>query len=232
MSTALFDPPELTPLTDICPGARKSALCAGATEQGSGQWFELRMGIPTASEISNVVTSRGEPCNGEARKTYMAGLVGERLTRTIDVDHSTPAMERGKALEPKARAWYELETGRDVREVGFVYQDKARRWGGSPDGLCGERGIEIKCPQRAQMIKTLLAGDKIPAKYIGQVQFLMFITGLSVWDFLVWTPEPQIPNRIWTVEADAKLHAAYAEHLTPFCDDLATMENHLRRLAA
>ena len=43
-------------------------------QQGSVEWFEARLGIPTASEFSRIVTPTGKL--SAARVTYMGELLG------------------------------------------------------------------------------------------------------------------------------------------------------------
>lgn len=230
MSPALFDaPPELT-LADVgVRGGSESAVVVDC-EQNTAAWFALRCGIPTASGFDNIVTPTGEPRKGKTPQSYMNGLLAERLMGRVEMNmKDTPAMERGRNLEPQARADYAFEQGRAVREVGFVYEGAGHRWGGSPDGLCEDRGIEIKCPMHRNMIGTLRAGV-VPPEYVMQVHGLMWICGLDVWDFVLWTPEAEIPNAVWTVERDDKLRAALAEHVPAFCEEMAQAETKLREM--
>ena len=79
-------------------------------------------------------------------------------------------MERGKALEPQARAFYAFHADADVRQVGFIgrrvsmadIQDpEAIHVGCSPDGLVGDDGgLELKVPLEHTHISYLaLDGD-------------------------------------------------------------------------
>jgi hypothetical protein len=194
-------------------------------EQGSGAWLRARLGIPTASMFSNIVTSTGLPCKGVGRANYMRDLCLERLTGRM-LDHFvSPAMERGTMLEPQARAWYELQTGREVQEVGMVFND-ARTCAGSPDGLCEDRGIEIKCPEGRQMLSILIRGD-MPPDYGSQVQGCMWLTGLKKWDFIGYTDDC-LPSVIWTVEASDKWQDCADVEIPRFCAELDAMEAMLR----
>ena len=199
-------------------------------EQGSSQWFGAKCGRPSASNMSLVVTSRGEPTKGETRKTYLCKLVAERLTHSVEMDHCSAATERGQNLEPRARRWYETMTGRAVQQVGFITDD-AGRFGCSPDGLMPDRGLEVKCPLRRQMVKTLLGG-KVPTEYIVQIQFSMWLTGARLWDFVLYTPEPEIPSVIWPVERDDRLWAAFAEHVPAFCGEIDAAVKQINELSS
>jgi len=144
-------------------GASKTAIVIDC-EQGDAQWWKNRIGVVSASRIGDFLKLDGTLKGGLTPKSYRNGLVAERLTRQIENQYSTPAMERGTELEPKARRVYEFETGRKVAQVGFIL-DKGRRWGGSPDGLCHDRGLEIKGPMHRGMIAAVMS-DKPPTAYL------------------------------------------------------------------
>jgi len=249
MTPTLHDPPAETTLAALgVQGTRPDAV-ALTCEQNGAEWFTARLGIPTASAIANVITGSGEATKGQTRKSYMNGLIAERLTRSVEMQHSTPAMERGHLLEPRARDWYEFTTGRDVQQVGFVYGDAEHKdilsaniitsdsiagsqdselfekiitntvsYGCSPDGICGDRTIQIKCPMRRGMIGTLLRG-KLPAEYVSQIQCEMHVCGVDLCDFVLFTPEPHIPSQIWTIAADPKWQAAFPQAIADFCGE-------------
>jgi len=191
------------------------ALC----EQGSAEWFGLRGGNLTASNADLVVTSQGKAASGQTRQTYINSLIAERLLHAVEMGHSNPAMERGTFLEPKARDWYAFVTGRDVKQVGFVYGNESRRYGCSPDGLCSDRLLEIKCPMHKTMIGDLLRG-KVPTGYLAQINFQMWTCQVPLLDFVLFTPEPEIPSVIWTVEADPAMQAAFAIHVPAFLNEV------------
>ena len=189
-------------------------------KQGDETWLKARCGIPSASEFNRIVTSKGSATSSAVRERYLNEKIGERVGCTVQVHNVSDAMERGTQLEPKARAWYEATTGADVVEVGFCHADKAGRWGASPDGLVGDDGgIEIKCPGRPQMI-ACLRRDHAPADYFVQVQGCLWVTGRRWWDVIVYTEDYGIPNRIWRVAAHDQMHAAFAEHIPAFCDEV------------
>lgn len=189
-------------------------------KQGSPDWFRMRLGKPTASQITNVVTAQGKATASEARSKYLAELVLERITGKVREIFVTAAMQRGVELEPRARAWYEIETGRDVRKVGFVERDDfTGMFGCSPDGMCEDRGLELKALLPQNHIACLLSG-KTPAEYVQQCQFSMFVTGVPRWDLVLFTDAAGVPNRTWELEADAKVQAGFLEHVPAFCREV------------
>jgi exodeoxyribonuclease (lambda-induced) len=175
------------------------------------------------------MTPTGKPARNAARHRYLCELVGERLSGVVQEHYTTDAMERGTMLEPRARAWYEIQTGADVARPGFVFADESRRWGCSPDGLMADGGLEIKCPLRINFVAMLL-DDGPPTEYLMQCQAAMWICQRRRWDLLLYTEDEGIPNRVWTIERDPVLHAAFEEILPAFCADLEAAVATLRAL--
>ena len=110
-------------------------------EQGSEEWLRARLGVPTASCYSKLITTQGK--RSAQAEGYINELIGQRITGEIPETFKSEAMERGNELEPQARAYYELVTDNDVEEVGLILNDIGA--GCSPDGLIGDDGgLEIK----------------------------------------------------------------------------------------
>jgi len=181
--------------------------------QGSEEWFELRRGIVTASEFTNIITPTWKPRTGETRNTYLHRKLTEKaIGLTADEAHSV-AIEHGQLLEPDARAWFEMQHDCDVQKVGFCTTDDGRI-GCSPDGLIGEDGgIEIKCPQPHTHSKYLLAGE-VPPQYLPQVHGSMLVTGRAYWYFLSYSRffDPLLIR----VERDEQIQQTLATELDQF----------------
>ena len=201
-------------------------------EQGGVEWHQARLGLPTASRFADIVTATGKATKNAARETYKAQLLVERLTGQLMSNFATPAMQRGTDLEPRARAWYELETGRAVKQVGLVIlEGDGWKCGASPDGLCEDRGLEIKCPLPHTMIAQLLE-DGRPDAYDVQIQACMWVSGVMRWDLVLFTDSTGIPNKVYEIHANAGLHLAFAEHIPAFCAELAECEARLIGMGA
>lgn len=156
--------------------------------QGSPEWFAARLGRVTASRVADVV-AKTKSGWGASRANYMAQLIAERLAGTVAESFSNAAMQWGTQTEPDARAAYEFRTDRDVAEVGFINHPAIEMSGASPDGLIGDDGlIEIKCPNTATHIDTLLSGGTVPGKYVIQMQWQMACTGRKWCDFVSFDP--------------------------------------------
>jgi len=166
-------------------------------EQGTQEWLEARLGCPSGSGFSKLITASGTPSS--SAESYINDLIAELITGESTPFHVTEWMQRGTELEPFARMNYELETDREVTEVGFCMHD-ILRCGVSPDGLIGgDGGIEIKCPKPSTHVKYLRNG-KLPSEYKAQVMGCLWITGREWWDFMSY--HPQMPNLLIRVHRD------------------------------
>ena len=157
-------------------------------EQRSEEWFAARLGCVTASRTADVMATTKTGYSA-SRANYMAQLITERLTQTPTEGFSSAAMQWGTDTEPQARMAYELMTGEAVVETGFIPHPTITGFGASPDGLVGSDGlIEIKCPNSATHIETLLDG-KVPSKYMIQMQVQMMCCGREWCDFVSFRPD-------------------------------------------
>jgi len=172
-------------------------------EQGSEEWLKARLGVPSASNFSKLITMKGTLST--QAKAYVDALVAETITGESTYVKVTDAMQRGTELEPYARERYFYETGNSVEEVGFCLHDDYQA-GASPDGLIGEDGgLEIKCPLGGTMVSYLRVG-RLPSKYWQQVQGCLHITGRKWWDFMAYHPD--MKPLIVRVERDEAFIAA------------------------
>jgi len=152
-------------------------------EQGTEAWFNIRIGKVTASRVADVL-AKTKTGYSTTRDNYMAQLVCERLTGQKGESFTNAAMQHGTETEPLARAAYEARYDVLVDEVGFVSHPTIEMSGASPDGLVGDDGlIEIKCPNTATHIETLLS-ESVPNKYYTQMQFQIACTGRKWCDFV------------------------------------------------
>jgi hypothetical protein len=191
-------------------------------DQGTPEWFQARLGIPTASRFGDILTSQAKPA--AAQKKYLNTLLAEHLTGKRDEIPQTFWMQRGTELEPHARSYYEFHSELDVRESGFVTTDDGLV-GGSPDGLTEVGGLEIKCPSPAVHVEYLLAG-KCPAQYVPQVQGLMWLFGADRWDFVSYHPDFR-KQLVVQVGRDDKWQAAWESEIKVFNDKLQDAKHKL-----
>ena len=174
-------------------------------EQGSPEWLASRLGRPSASMFSNLITTSGKPSS--SAKKYIAEMVAERLTGRSKPFYTNDHMERGNFLETEAREAYEFITDLEVVETGFILHD-SEEFGCSPDGLvANDGGLEIKCPSDGVHAGYLIDG-KVPTKYYQQVQGCMWVTGRDWWDFMSYHPE--MPHLLVRMERNEEFIEAMA----------------------
>ena len=190
-------------------------------EQRTDAWHSARLGRVTASRTADVMATTKTGYSA-SRANYMAQLITERLTQTPTEGFSSPAMQWGTDIEPQARMAYELMTGETVVETGFVPHPTIVGFGASPDGLVGSDGlIEIKCPNSATHIETLLAG-KVPSKYMIQMQVQMMCCGREWCDFVSFDPRMPGDMNFWMqrVHADHAMQTDISAEVIKFLGDL------------
>lgn len=177
-------------------------------EQRTDEWFKARLGIPTGSSFSKLITSQGKPSSQAA--TYINTLIAERVTGERPETHTSEAMQRGTDMEPDAIAWYELITDNEVTETGF-HRHPVVACGASPDGLVGDKGlIEIKCPLPHNHVKYVRA-NKLPSEYVPQVQGQLWVLDRAWCDFVSY--HPQLPPMLIRVTRDEEFIEALAEQV-------------------
>lgn len=161
--------------------------------QGTPEWHAARAGRVTASRIADLTASTKTGW-GASRANYKAELVAERLTGTVADSFSNAAMKWGTEMEPEARSAYSFMMDKEVVPVGFVIHPTIAMSGASPDGLVGDDGLcEIKCPNTATHIETLLSGS-VPDKYLKQMNWQMACCERQWCDFVSY--DPRLPARM------------------------------------
>ncbi len=198
--------------------------------QRSEEWYRARSGRVTASRVADLM-ARTKSGWSASRHNYMADLICERLTGQISEQYENSSMIWGRDTEPQARAAYEFLTGLSVTEVGFVDHPSIVMAGCSPDGLVGDGGlVEIKCPNSATHIETLLS-ETVPSKYRIQMMWQIACTGREWCDFVSFDPRLPADMQIWIKriqpeagEIDA-MEAAVREFLMELDDKIGRLRH-------
>ena len=201
------------------------------SEQGTTQWFQDRCGRVTASRVADVVAKTRSGYSA-SRDNYMAQLVCERMTGTPAESFTNAAMIHGIETEPFARAAYESKKDILVEQVGFIHHPSIDGSGASPDGLVGLFGlVEIKCPNTATHIQTLL-DQKVPEKYNIQMQWQMACTTRQWCDFVSFDPRMSDGLQLFIkrVEFDPVLVATLEKEVIFFLQELEDKINQLNKL--
>jgi hypothetical protein len=172
-------------------------------EQRSAEWFKIRLGRFTSSNIFKLMTeprSKAAKGNGElsaTAKTYIEEKAAEIIYNSPAPFFTNSAMDWGTENEQTAIDAYKNITGVDVVPVGFV--TVGDHTGTSPDGLINTSEpaglIEVQCPynrvNHLQNVLTLKTGDdlkKHSKQYYYQVQHQLYITGRVYCDFVSFDP--------------------------------------------
>lgn len=164
--------------------------------QGSPEWLAARCGSLGASRVADAL-AKTKTGWGASRSNLMAALICERLTGQPQDTFTNAAMEWGTTQEPQARLAYEFQMNADVATTGLVRHPTIAGTHASPDGLTKDIGlIEIKCPNTATHIETLL-GEGIAGKYITQMQWQMACTGRKWCDFVSFDPRLPIDMQLF-----------------------------------
>lgn len=194
-------------------------------EQGSPEWFAERLGIVTASHVSDVMKKGRGGAPSKARETYMLKLLGERLTGELQPNFTTEHTARGHEDEPKARAAYEFETGNEVHQVGFMINNKMGV-GYSPDGLVGKDGtIEIKT-KLAHLHLAVLIADQVPKEHMDQIMCGLLVSDRKWCDFICHSRG--LPLFIKRVHRDEKRILEIRDSIIKFSVSLSEMEREIR----
>lgn len=187
-------------------------------EQGTPEWFSLRVNKATASCFADVM-AKGQ---GKTREKYLNRVIAEVLTGKPAETYRNGDMDRGQDQEPLARWALEERRNCSIERVSFIEHDTIRA-GCSPDGLIAgqERGIEIKSVIPTVQVATLRAGG-YPSEHRAQVQGSMWITGWQAWEFCSYCPDMPEKHQLYTftVERDEAYITLIEKEVVAFIADV------------
>ena len=148
-------------------------------EQRSPEWYAIRLGRLTGSDFHTFLG------NSETKKNKLLQKACEKITGKAEDEHYVSSdMQRGIDLEDEAVFLYEMQTGNEVKKVGFIELDEYV--GCSPDGLVGEDGmIECKAPKDSVFVKQVIE-DKIKPEYYTQIQYNLYVSGRKWCDYVAY----------------------------------------------
>ncbi len=184
-------------------------MCA----QGSEEWLRLRLGIPTASMFSKIVTPKG--ALSSQSMDYMNLLIAEWIGGVPVDEFENDWTRHGNDYESEARSAYEFTAGYDVKQVGFITTDDGTI-GASPDGMVGDVGLcELKCPKANTHVGYLL-NRAIDDKYKPQLQGQLWVCEREWVDIQSYCPG--YPTTAVRVERDDTYIEKLADSVRGFVD--------------
>lgn len=190
-------------------------------EQGSPEWFRLKLGVISSSNAHKAVSGR----KSETRLTYMAELVAQICTG-VAAEINAKELAWGKLHEPEARKFFEFETKQTLTVVGFAFKDTTYREGTSADGILDliRSGWEGKCPYNSANFIKFLVADKIKPEWQWQYQHTMRVTDAQLWNFSQYDPR-MIQNTMKTVIAkrDEEKQKVFEDTIPLFIEDMDKM---------
>lgn len=194
--------------------------------QGSDEWFGVRRGKATASEFSTIMSSSDAALT---RNKLMRQLAGEVLTEQPRESFSNKHTERGKELEPLARAFYERSRFVTVKQVGFIWNPDVQA-GWSPDGLVEDDGaVEIKCVLPEILIGILERGV-FPPEHRAQCFGGAFLVGRRRWCDLVIYSHEKMPKFVARVTPNEVYQREIKNAIEVFNWDLGKLIERMRKL--
>ena len=221
---------------DVLSEEEGEAGVAGV-HQGSPEWQQLRLGIPTASRFGDVMARSkrdGKPL--KARINYMYKLVAERIAGRPAPKVDTPAMQRGRDLEPTVIELYEMRRSLKVGTSGFVFaqgvtDQMQNSFGCSPDGLVGEDGLlEVKTTDSHLFVEDILGNpNSIPERFYWQMVGQCLVTQRS-WCDLAQYCDPMAVMRIVRLEPPEKDLSDLFTELFKFVNELDLTEKRVRQM--
>lgn len=197
-------------------------------EQGTAEWFDIRKGMPTASEFESLIKKgRDGKSPSATRRTYMLQLAGEILTGEPPEGFFSIYTERGKQLEPEARDLYAMLSDSTPDQVGFITNHGA---GCSPDSLVGNDGmLEIKTKKPASLVDAIVT-DAFLEEHKAQCQGALWVAEREWIDLVAYWPG--LPPFIKRAYRDDEYIAALAAEVAKFNGELAAMVEKVRAYGA
>lgn len=152
-------------------------------------WHELRYGRITASKVFDV--SRCRTSDG----SLVAAIMG---AKTPD----TPAMKRGRRLESLVIKTVQNKLKKKVKPCGMFLSPQYPMIAASPDGICKDAVIEVKCPTNEITKINYICNGKISEKYRSQIQLQMFVTKMRKGYFCVAHPDFEESKKVDVIVVD------------------------------
>ena len=190
--------------------------------QGSDEWFALRCGVLTASEMDKCITPTLKIADNDDTRSHVFELLAQRINKYVEPSYVSDDMMRGHEEEVLARIAYS-EKYAPVEDVGFVTNDKfGFILGCSPNGFVGDDGM-IECKSRKQkyQLETILSKGMPSNKKINcmlQIQTALLVTERKWCDFISY--HGGMPMVTYRILPDFEMQEAIVRAATAFEDKI------------
>lgn len=190
--------------------------------QGSDEWFALRCGVLTASEMDKCITPTLKIADNDDTRSHVFELLAQRINKYVEPSYVSDDMMRGHEEEVLARIAYSDKYA-PVEDVGFVTNDKfGFILGCSPDGFVGDDGL-IECKSRKQkyQLETILSKGMPSNKKINcmlQIQTALLVTERKWCDFISY--HGGMPMVTYRILPDFEMQEAIVRAATAFEDKI------------
>lgn len=195
--------------------------------QGSDEWDKARLGIPTASNFSKILTATGKI--SDSRNEYMIELACEAVSGRSEENFTSYRMKKGNEMEAESRRVYAMNhEDLEVVQVGFIYKDERKMYGCSPDAIVNPGGVfETKDAKFTVQYKRL-TDNRMVTSHIPQVQGEIFCCEREWCDFQSYCSG--LPVLCIRIYRDEKYIARLSEELERFCYELVVMIKRLKEI--
>lgn len=187
-------------------------------EQRSDEWFELRCGVITASEVKHIMTPTGKIASNDKSRAHVWEIAGQIITGHVEPQYISDDMLRGLFDEGIAADIYN-EHYAPVKNIGFITNDSNDRVKGySPDGLVGDDGlIEIKSRKQKFQVETIVS-NAVPKEHMLQLQAGLLVSEREWIDYISYCAG--MPLFVKRVYPDAELQGAITEAIEGFYSEV------------
>jgi len=194
-------------------------------EQGTKEWFDLRIGNPGASSFDRIITSKGE--KSKSSEGYMDELFDEIIYQQKTETYQSSRMKEGIENEDNSVISYEIVTRYKTDKVGLCYRDEKKLYHCSPDRLviAKKGGFESKdaiAHVQRKYHQYYNKNKRIKPSHWIQCQGSLLVTQYNWWDFQSYceTPNDIIPQLLVRIYPDDKFLVKLEAELNDFCTEL------------
>lgn len=210
------------------PAAPQDMVEVFDVEQGSDPWFDLRLGMPTASRFATIMANGKDGGESKTRQRLLYVLASEIISGIPCPGFESRAMRRGKEMEPGAIEHYQFVRATSVERVGFVRRTVRLPLGDmvvgcSPDGLVGADGVVQVKTMDPELLLELLDSGRFPTEHRAQCQGELWVTGRRWCDLLIFHESMPAQSPIFRIERDDAYIQKINEAVQVFAHDLAEL---------